>query len=111
MVTAYDENAPPTLTSLKSSQWNGTKVKVRTAGKTLGKTVRVFKYGNGWIHATLNMNKPVGDLTIDDDSVICTRANELQLEMENAGSYWDDGEEEEVSLPTGSLRLAPGRKR
>ena len=127
MVTAYDENAPPTLTSLKSSQWNGTKVKVRTAGKTLGKTVRVFKYGNGWIHATLNMNKPVGDLTIDDDSDICTRANELELigvkkkekgkvkeamlgvkekkkreqeleEMENAGSYWDDGEEEEVSL-------------
>ena len=33
----------------------------RTAGKTLGK-VRVFKYGNGWIHATLNMNKPVGGL-------------------------------------------------
>ena len=128
MVTAYDENAPPTLTSLKSSQWNGTKVKVRTAGKTLGKTVRVFKYGNGWIHATLNMNKPVGDLAIDD-SDICTRANELELigvkkkekgkvkgkeamlgvkekkkreqeleEMENAGSYWDDGEEEEVSL-------------
>ena len=28
MVTAYDENAPPTLTSLKSSQWNGAKVKV-----------------------------------------------------------------------------------
>ena len=85
MVTAYDENAPPTLTSLKSSQWNGTKVKVRTAGKTLGKTVRVFKYGNGWIHATLNMNKPVGDLTIDDDSVICTRANELELEEEGKG--------------------------
>jgi len=41
--------------------------------------VRVFKYGNGWIHATLNMNKPVGDLTIDDDSDICTRANELEL--------------------------------
>ena len=58
MITANDENAPPTLTSLKSSQWNGTKVKVRTAGKTLGKTVRVFKYGNGWIHATLHMNKP-----------------------------------------------------
>tara|TARA_B110000967_G_C18287805_1_gene272282 strand:- start:273 stop:467 length:195 start_codon:yes stop_codon:yes gene_type:complete len=48
-LTAYDENAPPTLTSLKSSQWNGTKVKVRTAGKKLGKTVREFKYGNGWI--------------------------------------------------------------
>ena len=41
--------------------------------------MRVFKYGNGWIHATLNMNKPVGDLTIDDDSDICTRANELEL--------------------------------
>ena len=52
---------------------------MRTAGKTLGKTERVFKYGNGWIHATLNMNKPVGDLTIDDDSDICTRANELEL--------------------------------
>ena len=69
------------------------------------------------------------NLTIDDDSDICTRANELELigvkkkekakvkgkeamlgvkekkkreqeleEMENAGSYWDDGEEEEVSL-------------
>ena len=50
----------------------------RTAGKTLGK-VRVFKYGNGWIHATLNMNKPVGDLTIDDDSDVCTLANELRL--------------------------------
>ena len=29
MVTAYDENAPPTLTSLKSSQWNGTKANRR----------------------------------------------------------------------------------
>ena len=126
MVTAYDENAPPTLTSLKSSQWNGTKVKVRTAGKTLGKTVRVFKYGNGWIHATLNMNKPVGGLLTMTASFalgptswswakkkekVKVKGKEAMLgvkekkmreqeleEMENAGSYWDDGEEEEVSL-------------
>ena len=33
----------------------------------------------GGSNATLNMNKPVGDLTIDDDSDVCTLANELRL--------------------------------
>ena len=108
MVTAYDENAPPTLTSLKSSQWNGTKVKVRTAGKTLGKTVRVFKYGNGWIQRHLHSGELIGVKKKEKGKekgkeamlgVKEKKKREQELEeMENAGSYWDDGEEEEVSL-------------
>ena len=36
MITANDENAPPTLTSLKSSLWNGTKENAREEGNLKG---------------------------------------------------------------------------
>ena len=73
------EEGLKTLAELKTIQWTGTKVRVKAQGKLLGKVMRVFKYGNGWVHATVNMDKEIKELTIEADSSICARSNDLEL--------------------------------
>ena len=87
-------NSLKTLADLPPASWPGVLVRCSSdspLGKTHGKVLRVFKWGNGWVHASLNMDSDIKELTVEEDSSICTRAGDLELVDQDIAADVENG--------------------